>query len=182
MGKTWLVRELARASGRVLLEVNFDRNPEYARIFREEGSGPRRWIDDLALRTGVEAPAEGLILFLDEIQTVPEVLAKLRWFAEEMPELPVIAAGSLLEFALRDFEYSMPVGRVSFAFVEPMSFPEFLKAHRQERLLQRLVEWTPGHPLGDTAHAMAMEFYDRYLMTGGMPEVVAADAAGAQAS
>ena len=70
------------------------------------------------------------ILFLDELQTAPEVLAKLRWFAEEMPELPVIAAGSLLEFALRDFEYSMPVGRVSFAFVEPMSFPEFLEAHR----------------------------------------------------
>ena len=181
-GKTWLVRELARSSGRMLLEVNFDRNPEYARIFREEGGGPRRWLDDLALRTGVEAPAEGLILFLDEIQTVPEVLAKLRWFAEEMPELPVIAAGSLLEFALRDFEYSMPVGRVSFAFVEPMSFPEFLQAHRQERLLQRLAEWTPGLPLGDAAHAMAMEFYDRYLMTGGMPEVVAADAEGAQAS
>jgi predicted AAA+ superfamily ATPase len=94
----------------------------------------------------------------------------------------VIAAGSLLEFALRDFEYSMPVGRVSFAFVEPMTFPEFLQAHRQERLLQRLMEWTPGLPLGDAAHAMAMEFYDRYLMTGGMPEVVAADAAGAQAS
>ena len=182
VGKTWLVRDLARASGRVLLEVNFDRNPEYARIFREEGSGPRRWLDDLTLRIGVEAPAEGLLLFLDELQTAPEVLAKLRWFAEEMPELPVIAAGSLLEFALRDFEYSMPVGRVSFAFVEPMSFSEFLQAHRQERLLQRLVEWTPGLPLGDAAHTMAMEFYDRYLMTGGMPEVVAADAAGAQAS
>ena len=67
VGKTWLVRELARSSGRMLLEVNFDRNPEYARIFREEGSGPRRWLDDLALRTRVEAPAEGLILFLDEI-------------------------------------------------------------------------------------------------------------------
>ena len=166
----------------MLLEVNFDRNPEYARIFREEGSGPRQWLDDLALRTGVETPVEGLILFLDEIQTVPEVLAKMRWFAEEMPELPVIAAGSLLEFALRDFEYSMPVGRVSFAFVEPMGFPEFLEAHRQERLLQRLAKWTPGLPLGDAAHAMAMEFYDRYLMTGGMPEVVVADAAGAKAS
>ena len=55
-GKTWLVRELARTEGRTLLEVNFDRNPEYARIFREEGAGPRRWLDDLTLRTGVEAP------------------------------------------------------------------------------------------------------------------------------
>lgn len=181
VGKTWLVRELAKASGRTLLEVNFDRHPEYARIFREEGSGPRRWLDDLALRTGVEAPLEEVILFLDEIQTAPEVLAKLRWFAEEMPELPVVAAGSLLEFALRDFEYSMPVGRVSFAFVEPMSFPEFLQAHGQERLLQRLADWSPGLSLGDAPHAMALEFYDRYLMTGGMPEVVAADAADAQA-
>jgi hypothetical protein len=59
VGKTWLVRELARSSRRMLLEVNFDRNPEYARIFREEGSGPRRWLDDLALRTGVEARSGG---------------------------------------------------------------------------------------------------------------------------
>ena len=182
VGKTWLVRELARASGRTLLEVNFDRNPEWARIFREEGSGPRQWIDDLGLRTGVAAPAGELLVFLDEIQTAPEVLAKLRWFAEEMPEVPVIAAGSLLEFALRDFEYSMPVGRVSYAFVEPMAFPEFLLAHGQERLLQRLMEWAPGHSLGEVAHVQAMEFYDRYLMTGGMPEVVAADVAGAPAS
>jgi predicted AAA+ superfamily ATPase len=129
VGKTWLGRELARASGRTLLEVNFDRNPEYARIFREEGSGPRQWIDDLGLRTGVAASGGEMILFLDEIQSAPEVLAKLRWFAEEMPEVPVIAAGSLLEFALRDFEYSMPVGRVSYAFVEPVAFPEFLQAH-----------------------------------------------------
>ena len=182
VGKTWLVRELARTSGRTLLEVNFDRNPEYARIFREEGSGPRQWIDDLGLRTGVAAPAGELILFLDEIQTAPEVLAKLRWFAEEMPEVPIIAAGSLLEFALRDFEHSMPVGRVSYAFVEPMAFPEFLQAHGQERLLQRLMAWTPGVLLGEAAHAHAIEFYDRYLMTGGMPEVVAADVAGAPAS
>ena len=180
-GKTWLVRELARTEGRTLLEVNFDRNPEYARIFREEGGGPRRWLDDLTLRTGVEAPVERMILFLDEIQTAPEVLAKLRWFAEEMPELPVIAAGSLLEFALRDFEYSMPVGRVSFAFVEPMSFVEFLMAHGREKLLERLQEWTPGIPLSDATHALGMEFYDRFLMTGGMPEVVAADAGGARA-
>ena len=178
VGKTWLVRELARESGRLLLEVNFERNPEFARIFREEGSGPRRWIEDLALRTGVEAPAERLILFLDEIQSAPEVLAKLRWFAEEMPELPVIAAGSLLEFALRDFEHSMPVGRVSFAIVEPMSFPEFLGAHGQEKLRQRLKEWSPELPLGEAVHAQATEYYDRYLMTGGMPEVVAADAGG----
>ena len=182
VGKTWLVRELARESGRSLLEWNFDRNPEYARIFQEEGSDPRRWLDDLALRTGVTAPVGELILFLDEIQSAPEVLAKLRWFAEEMPELPVVAAGSLLEFALRDFEYSVPVGRVSFAFVEPMSFPEFLQAHRQDKLLRRLAEWMPGLPLGEAVHTLAMDFYDRYLMTGGMPEVVGADAAGAQAS
>jgi predicted AAA+ superfamily ATPase len=92
------------------------------------------------LRTGVAAPAGELILFLDEIQTPAEVLAKLRWFAEEMPEGSIIAAGSLLEFALRDFEHSMPVGRVSYAFVEPMAFPEFLQAHGQERLLQRLID------------------------------------------
>ena len=62
-GKTSIVREMAQASGRTLLEVNFERNPEYARIFREEGGGPQRWLDDLALRTGVKTPVEGLVFF-----------------------------------------------------------------------------------------------------------------------
>jgi len=45
-----------------------------------------------------------------------------------MPELPIIAAGSLLDFALDAHQFSMPVGRIGYMYLEPFSFEEFLMA------------------------------------------------------
>jgi predicted AAA+ superfamily ATPase len=179
VGKTWLVRELARERGLALLEMNFERDPLQARAF--EAADPRRVFSDLALQMDHRAAPEDSLLFIDEIQAAPEVLARLRWFAEEMPELPVVAAGSLLEFALAEFAHSMPVGRVSYAYVEPLGFPEYLEAHDQAPLLERLRGWQPGEEISPTVHDKAWEWFDRYQMVGGMPAVVAADAQGADA-
>lgn len=179
VGKTWLVRELARQRNLTLLEVNLERDPTLAKAFQAADAG--RVFGDLALlRDHRAAPADSL-LFIDEIQAAPEVLARLRWFAEEMPELPVVAAGSLLEFALADFSHSMPVGRVSYAYVEPLGFPEYLEAHAQEPLLERLRAWQPGVEISSAVHEKAREWFDRYQMVGGMPAVVVADAQGADA-
>ena len=179
VGKTWLVRELARERNLALLELNFERDPGLAKIF--ETADPSRVFDDLAMLRDHRAAPEDSLLFIDEIQVAPEVLARLRWFAEEMPELPVVAAGSLLDFALADFSHSMPVGRVSYAYVEPLGFSEYLEAHGQERLLERLQAWLPGKELSAAVHEKATEWFDRYQMVGGMPAVVAADAQGADA-
>lgn len=106
-------------------------------------------------------------------------MAKLRWFYEESPELPVIAAGSLLEFELAAPLTSMPVGRVTFLHVEPMGFDEFLLAHDQQPLLDVLTAWHPSAvPLSPIAHQQATTWWHRYAMVGGMPAVVAADVAG----
>lgn len=179
VGKTWLVRELARDRNRALLEINFERDPLQVRDF--ETADPRRIFSDLALRMDHRAAPEDSLLFLDEIQAAPEVLARLRWFAEEMPELPVVAAGSLLEFALAEFTRSMPVGRVSYAHVAPLAFPEYLEAHGQEPLLERLNAWQPGTEISPAVHNKAWDWFDRYQMVGGMPAVVAADVQGADA-
>ena len=179
VGKTWLVRDLARQRGLALLEVNLERDATLAKSFQQ--ADPRRVFDDLALlRDHRAAPADSL-LFIDEVQAAPEVLARLRWFAEELPELPVVAAGSLLDFALAEFSHSMPVGRVSYAYVEPLGFPEYLEAHDQLPLLERLRVWRPGTDLSPAVHDKALEWFDRYQMVGGMPAVVAADAGGADA-
>lgn len=179
VGKTWLVRELARQSGLALLEVNLERDPTLAKVFQQ--ADPSRVFADLALLRDHKAALADSLLFIDEIQSAPEVLAKLRWFAEELPELPVVAAGSLLEFTLANFSHSMPVGRVAYAYVEPLGFPEYLEAHGQQSLLERLQEWRPGVEIPDAIHAKAWEWFDRYQMVGGMPAVVAADASGADA-
>lgn len=179
VGKTWLVRELAREQRLALLEINLERDPTFAKAF--ETADPSRVFDDLALLQDHRAAPADSLLFVDEIQAAPEVLAKLRWFAEEMPELAVVAAGSLLDFALAEFSQSIPVGRVSYAYLEPLGFPEYLEAHSQEPLLERLCAWQPGHGLSPAVHEKALEWFDRYQMVGGMPAVVAADAGGADA-
>jgi len=176
VGKTWLVRDLAREEGLDLIELNFERDPRLLRCFRS--NDPRTILNELSLVLDRTPGLERSLLFLDEIQAAGEVLAKLRWFFEDMPELPVIAAGSLLEFTLADHDFSMPVGRVSYAHIEPMSFPEFLDAHGQSQLLDALSAWRPGQDLSEVAHAGALAWFHRHAMVGGMPAVVAADVAG----
>lgn len=176
VGKTWLVRELAARSGRRLVEINFERDPSLKRIFT--ANDPRRILEDLSLAMSVDINPETSLLFLDEIQGAGEVLAGLRWFYEELPQLPVIAAGSLLDFALADHTFSMPVGRIAFQHIEPMGFPEYLLAHGQERLLDPVAAWRPGGQLSAAAHQQALRWFYRFAMVGGMPGVVAADVAG----
>ena len=173
VGKTWLARDLAARSGRELVEINFERNPERAQAFAAHD--PQRVIDDLALALDRDIDPQRSLLFLDELQAAPEVFQSLRWFAEELAELPVLAAGSLIEFALARQEFSVPVGRVSYRHVEPLSFSEFLGAHGQERLLDQLAAWQPGEQLSAAAHERGIGLAERFGHVGGMPAVVAAD-------
>jgi uncharacterized protein len=177
VGKTWLVRDLARRAGRELVELNFERDPRLARAF--EATDPSTVLGELSLMLGREISIERSLLFLDEVQAAGSVIARLRWFAEELPRLAVIAAGSLLEFALADHDFSMPVGRVSFLHVAPMGFGEYLRAHGETRLLGTLAGWTPERVLSPAAHERGLEWFRRYAMIGGMPAVVAAEVEGA---
>lgn len=176
VGKTWLVRDLAARSARSLAEVNFERDPGLKRHFAS--NDPQHILGELSLALGIEIRPERSLLFLDEIQSAPVVLSKLRWFYEELPSLTVIAAGSLLEFALADAAFSIPVGRISFQQVEPLGFPEYLEAQGQEALLAVISAWRPGTELSPAAHGQAAIWFNRYAMVGGMPAVVAAEIAG----
>ena len=86
------------------------------------------------------------------------MLAKLRWLAEDMPQLPVIAAGSLLEFVIEKHTFSMPVGRISYMHMEPLSFEEFLVASDRQPLVDYLnaFEWGMKIPLA--IHEELMRF------------------------
>lgn len=176
VGKTWLVRDVALRAKRDLIELNFERDPRHAQVF--SASDPRHVLGELSLLLGRDITAQRSLLFLDEIQAAGTILGKLRWFAEELPQIPVIAAGSLLEFSLADHSFSMPVGRIGFLHLEPMGFDEYLRAHGETRLLAALSAWRPGEPISGSAHTRALEWFHRYAMVGGMPAVVAADVAG----
>lgn len=170
VGKTWLVRDLAERHNRDLVELNFERTPRLLDLFSDET--PVEILDNIGAYAGRNIDPDTALLFLDEIQNAPEVLAKLRWFQEDMPTLPVIAAGSLLEFALRKFAYSMPVGRVSYFYLEPMSFFEFLLATDNEPLLKKLKRFNIHSSIPEVFHTQCLRYYHDYCLIGGMPESI----------
>ena len=96
----------------------------------------------------------------------------MRYFHEQLPELAVIAAGSLLEFAPEQFELSMPVGRIEYMFMGPMTFEEFLGALKAKQLLAYLQAYVLGDEIPQAIHEKAMEYLQLYHLLGGMPEVI----------
>ncbi len=173
VGKTTSVRDFAKARfpGQ-LAEVNLERQREAHRIF----SGtldPKRMLADLELLVGRRIIPGNTLLFLDEIQACPRAITALRYFYEELPELHVVAAGSLIEFVLGDI--SVPVGRLQYLNVFPMSFVEFLWARGKEPLAETLLKNPFAHAMpSQVGHALFLDELRAYFWVGGMPEAVAA--------
>ncbi len=170
VGKTWLIRDFARLQGRRLIELNFEKRPDLESLF--SSNDPKEILSHLTASTGSKIEPSKAILFLDEIQAAPNLLGKLRWFAEDMPELPVIAAGSLLDFTLAQHEFSMPVGRIGYLYLEPLSFEEFLDAIGQHELRVYLENYEWSLTIPPAIHSQLMKALKEYLIMGGMPAAV----------
>ena len=144
VGKTWSVNYFARKyfKQQIILDLEKDRNLH--RLFGEDLSAGNLKVLIEAYTGRSMVPGETL-LFLDEIQTCPRALMSLRYFYEEMPDLHVIAAGSLLEFVMEDS--SFPVGRVEFEWMYPLSFEEFLLALDMESIVPHIPSLTRPKPV-----------------------------------
>ena len=176
VGKSTLVREFVRAARLELVAVDFERDPELREAFT--GRDPAGTLALLKLLTGKMAAAGTHLLFLDEIQAAPEALAALRYFHEEMPELHVLAAGSLLEFALAQTRFPMPVGRVEYMHLGPMHFEDFVIAMGEADLADFLrgfsLRSVKKNALPAALHRKCLDLLRRYWVVGGLPEAVAA--------
>lgn len=168
VGKTWLVRELSK-SFESFIEINFERNPHFSTIF-EADLDPRRILNEILDATGKTYELDNTLLFLDEAQTTPAAIKSLRYFYEELPELHVICAGSLLDFTME--QISTGVGRLTYLDLYPLTFGEYLVAVGEERLRAKVREQPFHEPLLDIHHQKLLRHLHKYLLTGGMPEVV----------
>ncbi|HPG35660.1 MAG TPA: AAA family ATPase [bacterium] len=167
VGKSFLVREFGK-SFNSFVEVNFDFSEKYASIF-ELDLDPERIIKEISfLKKTAIVPGETL-LFLDEIQECPNAIKALRYFYEMMPDLHLIAAGSLLEFALENI--GLPVGRVTPMYLYPMSFKEFAQARNTGDILFESAKYFPEE-IPDVFHSKLLKLLGEYMVVGGMPEVV----------
>ncbi len=170
VGKTWLIRDLASSQARQLIELNFEKRPDLTSLF--SSNDPKEIIINISASIGSKIEPTKAILFLDEIQAAPHLLEKLRWFSEDMPELPVVAAGSLLDFTLAKHEFSMPVGRIGYMYLEPLSFEEFLDAIGQHELRAYLQNYVWDLNIPTAIHSQLIKILKEYLVIGGMPEAI----------
>lgn len=170
VGKTYTITEFGQIHFNGNIHAfNFEKNPEIHSIF-EQNLDSNRIIAELELVVNKKIVPGKDLLFFDEIQECPKAIMALRYFYEENPELHVIAAGSLLEFALKDI--SFPVGRLQMLYMYPMSFEEFLIASSKDLLAEKIKQ--SGEQLSSNVTQMVNNEMYNYFIIGGMPECVGA--------
>jgi hypothetical protein len=170
VGKSAAVRELA-IHFEHFLEINFEEQKEVHKLFAGD-LAPIELCRNLSAMFNVAIVPGKTLLFFDEIQGCLPAISSLRFFYEKIPGLHLIAAGSLIEFALEELP-SFGVGRIRSMFVYPFSFDEFISACGEEQLLEAKQQASAKHPLPETLHQKLVNQFKRFLLVGGMPEAVA---------
>ncbi len=170
VGKSYVIEQNFAHHFEQLLSINFEKQPEFNSCF-ETGYNPARILRRIEALAGQRSKIGRTLVFFDEIQFCPEAIISLRYFYEEMPALHIIAAGSLLEFTIE--KISVPVGRVTFRHLGPMSFEEFLYNSGNQFLLDEIREHSISMPFPEALHNRAISLLKEYMAIGGMPQVVA---------
>jgi predicted AAA+ superfamily ATPase len=166
VGKTTVVRKFG-TSYKQYIELNLEKK-EDARLFHEI-SNVHELAEAIFLIHKKRISEQDTLLFIDEIQAVPEAINQLRYFYEELPWLHVIAAGSLLETLLHD-DLRIPVGRVEYAVLRPVCFEEYLSAMGESGAL----DFYRRLPVPEYAESTLLEHFHKFTLLGGMPEIIEA--------
>ncbi|MFS4454520.1 ATP-binding protein [Maribacter sp. 2304DJ31-5] len=168
VGKTTLVKEFAKNyKHHIFLNLEKASDTRFFETYDDVGT----LVEALFLSNNISPKEQGnTLLFIDEIQELPKAIRSLRYFFEEVPDLNVIAAGSLLEFAMKDVE-SFPVGRIEYLYLYPLNFHEYLGAIQHTAAMEQL----NAIPLKPVVHKVLLDLFHRYAIIGGMPEIVKTD-------
>lgn len=170
VGKSYLVETFGKNCFPNVLTVNLEQKEELHSLF--DRMDAKRITQELSLYFNQPVIPGRTLLFLDEIQACPKAIACLRYFHEEMPDLHVIAAGTLLDFSLREFKHSVPVGRIEYLHLAPLAFQEFLMAVGEDSLADHLDRYHVGDEIGDAVSVKLRDLLRLYFFVGGMPSAV----------
>lgn len=170
VGKSWAIRHLGETF-RYFIEVNLEKRKDLLPLFAS-ASDVKQLTSQLGLLFDTPVVEGETLLFIDEIQFSPEAIGLLRFFKEDLPGLHVVAAGSLLEFALETLP-SFGVGRVRSLFMYPMSFFEFLAASGKQSWVKAIEGATADTHVFDALHSSLVNEYRNFMIVGGMPACVA---------
>jgi predicted AAA+ superfamily ATPase len=171
VGKSTAVRHLAERF-ESYVEINFEKQASYIPLFQVKDIDVNKIVSQIAAMAGKRIVPGKTLLFLDEVQACPESIMSLWFFKEDLPELHVVAAGSLLEFALEDLP-SFGVGRIHSMFMFPMTFDEFLIANSEQLLMEARNSASSSQPLSQPLYEKLVGLTRTFMLVGGMPEAVA---------
>jgi len=170
VGKSSTIERLG-AHFEYYLNVNFEKNKKLKALFAGDLD-----VKEICLKLSVQFKTtiepEKTLLFFDEVQNCPNAIMSLRYFYEDYPELHVIAAGSLLEFALEELP-TFGVGRIDSLVMYPFSFAEFMIACGEDLLWNEVCKSSPEKPLFPVFHEKCLDLLKKFLLIGGMPSAVA---------
>ena len=169
VGKSTAVRELAKQF-RYFVEINLEKQPDLLQLF-PENIDVKKTCEKLSGSLVIPIVPNETLLFIDEIQISKEAIMSLRYFKEDYPELHVVAAGSLLEFALEELP-SFGVGRIRSLYMYPFSFDEFLMAQGLELMVNYKKKATSTDPMTEKAHKVLVDQLRSFYLVGGMPAAV----------
>ena len=169
VGKSTAVRHLGEQF-KYYVEINLEKQPDYKMLFSRDLQ-VNRIVSQMAALCGIPIIPKETLLFLNEIQDCKEAIMALRFFKEDLPDLHVIAAGSLLEFVLDDIP-TFGVGRIHSMYMFPMTFDEFLMANGESVLLEARNQATSTSPLPEPLHYKLVQLLRTFILVGGMPESV----------
>ncbi len=170
VGKTYILKQFGKQEFAKCLYINFEKMSKVSSLFTEDLQ-PRELLKKLALYFDTSIEAETTLIIFDEVQESPAALNSLKYFYEDIPQYPIIAAGSLLGIKLAH-THGFPVGKVTFQHLYPLSFMEFLRAIGKAKWAEMLSSIQLSAPIEDLFHSELIELLKTYFFVGGMPEAV----------
>ena len=170
-GKTYIVEEFAKECFDNYVYVNFESAENMSGVF-DYDFDVKRIITELEKQFKTKITAGNTLVFFDEIQECPRAITAMKYFCENMKELHLICAGSLLGVALKEKNISFPVGKVNRLQLYPMSFKEFVIANGRDDLIEVFNDWPEDRTIPDLYSVPMKKLLKEYYLIGGMPEVV----------
>lgn len=170
-GKTYIIDEFCKNEYKYYKKINLLQDTDVVELYESNKTSEKKY-NDLKLLLDFDFDKEDSVLFIDEIQVSDNLISELKFFNEEHSNVRIICAGSLLGVKLTKLKKPFPVGKVTRMYLYPMDFEEFLIACNQEPLLERIKECFNKSESMGLIHDKALEYYRRYLLSGGMPNSV----------
>lgn len=170
-GKTYIVEKFAREYFKSYVYVNFESSEHIPDIF-EYDFDVKRILKELEQHYKTKIVPGKTLVFFDEVQVSPRAITSLKYFCENMNELHLVCAGSLLGVAIKRERVSFPVGKINRLRLYPMSFKEFVLANGREDLIEVFRDWPTDRPIPDLYKIPMEKLLKEYYIVGGMPEAV----------